>query len=80
MGEDDPISSAVYSIFREFGNLRVQIDPEKDLYTELGLESNGLMSILIEIEEQFEITIDDNQLINSRTINEIVALVRSAIR
>ena len=79
VSKNDTIFLTIFSIFRDFGNLKVEIDPEMDLYTELGLESNGLMSILVELEEHFEITIDDYKLINARTFNEIVALVRSSI-
>lgn len=44
---------------------------------ELGVDSIVIMSIIVEIEEELNITLDDNKLMNLQTIQDLINLIDS---
>jgi acyl carrier protein len=68
----------VVAIIESCGKLRGPIPPDKDLYTDLGVESVNAISILLALEGRFRTTIDDARFIEARTLNGLVNLVAEA--
>ncbi len=66
----------IIAILKEIGKIEGDIPPESDIYTELGVESVNAISILLALEDKFNISIDDNAYIQARTLTKLVELVR----
>ena len=64
-------------ILKEIGKIEGDIPPESDIYTDLHVESVNAISILLALEEKFNISIDDNAYIQARTLTKLIELVRS---
>lgn len=77
MSQSNDTHEALIQILREYGELSGEIPPDKDLHTELGVKSVNFISILVAMEEKFEISIDDNQFTQARTLSALTDLVAS---
>lgn len=65
----------VISILKEVGKIEGDIPQDSDIYSELGVESVNSISILLALEEKFNLAIDDNEFIKARTLSKLVSLV-----
>ncbi len=77
MHTDETITKSIISILEEVGKIEGEIPKESDIYAELGVESVNSISILLALEKKFDITIDDNEFIQARTLTKLVDLVRT---
>ena len=78
MHSDETIIKSITEILQSVGKIESEILPESDIYTELGVESVNSISILLTLEEKFDIVIDDNAFIQARTLTKLVELVRAS--
>ena len=76
MSTDGNIQADVLSIIEPFIKNGKDVDLEKDLYSDLGVESVNAIQILLTLEENFAISIDDNDFIKARSAQQIIALVQ----
>lgn len=65
----------VLSIVQTYGKLKGPIAADRDLYSELGVESVNAISILLALETRFHTPIDDARFIEARTLDGLVELV-----
>lgn len=47
---------------------------------ELGVDSIAVMSIIVEIENEFKITLDDNKLINLKTAKDLIDAIEDSLK
>jgi len=56
------------------------IKPESELVSELGLTSFQLVEMCAQLEEEFDIDIDENELPNIITVNDMAAVLDKEIK
>lgn len=78
MPDISDIRKDVVSIVETCGKLAGPIPPDKDLYSDLGVESVNAISILLALEGRLGTTIDDTRFVEARTLNGLVDLVAEA--
>lgn len=57
-----------------------EVKPETNLNEDLGSDSIGLLELVMEIEEEFDLEIDDTQLGDIKTVQDIVDSIEEAIK
>lgn len=57
-----------------------EVKPETNLNENLGSDSIGLLELVMEIEEEFDLEIDDTQLGDIKTVQDIVDSIEEAIK
>ncbi len=80
MSDTSDIRKDVMSIIETCGKLAGPIPPDKDLYSDLGVESVNAISILLALESRLGMTIDDMRFVEARTLNRLVDLVAQTKR
>ncbi len=75
MSDISDIRKDVVSIVETCGKLAGPIPPDKDLYSDLGVESVNAISILLALESRLGTAIDDTRFVEARTLNGLVDLV-----
>jgi len=63
----------VTEVIRDVGKLR-NLSPAQDFYTE-GVSSVTALSLLLQIEEKFQVSVPDDRFIQCRTANQLAALL-----
>jgi acyl carrier protein len=69
----DPMDRIAHHV-RQIGTIE-QIDPDRDFY-EAGFSSVGALTLLLELETEFELNIPDEEFIAARTVRALGALIR----
>ncbi len=75
---NDKLTDEVAQLIKSTCNLDEEIPLDKDLYSEVGIESTNALSILLMLEEKFGISIDDSQFIHARTLGKLVNIIQGA--
>ncbi len=75
MTDINNIRKDVMAIVETSGKLAGPIPPDKDLYSDLGVESVNAISILLALENRFSVTIDDARFVEARTVNKLADLI-----
>ena len=57
-----------------------EVKPETNLNEDLGSDSIDLLELVMEIEEEFDLEIDDTQLGDIKTVQDIVDSIEEAIK
>ena len=76
MSTDENIQTGVLSIIEPYIKNGKDVDLEKDLYSDLGVESVNAIQILLTLEENFGISIDDNDFIKARSTLQVIELIQ----
>lgn len=71
------IEEKVISILEELSG-KTELNKEERLQEELGLDSLSMVGLLVEIEETFEITLDESDMnpYDLNTVNDVIGLVQ----
>jgi acyl carrier protein len=69
----DPMDRIAHHV-RQIGTIE-QLDPDRDFY-EAGFSSVGALTLLLELETEFELNIPDEEFIAARTVRALGALIR----
>lgn len=78
---ESPVYQAVCSSIRDVADHKISEDeltPERELLTDLGIDSLRLLELAALIEKKFGVVIDENDLITVTTIADLVKLVEDA--
>ncbi len=75
MDDEERIRKDVLSIVQTYGKVKGIPPLDRDLYTDLGIESVNAISILLALESRFHMHIDDARFIEVRTAGGLVDLV-----
>ena len=57
-----------------------EINDESDLFNDLGVDSLKVIDIVTEIERTYKAEVKDSQLINFRTVKDLVNIVRESLK
>ncbi|MDX9857812.1 MAG: phosphopantetheine-binding protein [candidate division Zixibacteria bacterium] len=69
------IQQEIVAVIRDVGNLSGDIPSDKDLYSELGVESVNSIHLLLALEDKFGVSIDDTQFVRARTVAGLTNLI-----
>lgn len=71
------IEARVRAVVRRVAHFEGAFSSTADLFGELGLKSVVALDLLLSLEEEFGISIADEAFSNARTLDDLMALVRS---
>lgn len=77
--EMDSIEQTLCEVLAETVALGGPVDAETDLLDGLALASAQVMEFIMEVEDRFEIVIEQEALADVRTIGQLAAAVREAL-
>lgn len=60
---------------KNFVGLGIEISPEMDLINQLAIDSIKLLNLVMEIEDEFDISIPISSLVDIRTVNDFSNLI-----
>ena len=60
---------------KQFSAPDVEITPEMDLINQLAIDSVKLLNLIMEIEDEFDITVPINALADVQTVHELASLI-----
>ena len=75
MGKEQLISKLSDYLRETLRRKDLQINPEDNLLEKTGLDSMGAIEFIIKLEEEFDISIDDNEAERIQTLNRVAELV-----
>ncbi len=55
-----------------------KVKPESDIIKELGLDSLDIVDMLMKVEETFGVTIDDSDVVEMKTVADVVRFIENA--
>lgn len=55
-----------------------KVKPESDIIKELGLDSLDIVDMLMKVEEIFGVTIDDSDVVEMKTVADVVRFIENA--
>ena len=55
-----------------------KVKPESDIIKELGLDSLDIVDMLMKMEETFGVTIDDSDVVEMKTVADVVRFIENA--
>ena len=55
-----------------------KVKPESDIIKELGLDSLDIVDMLMKVEETFGVTIDDSDVVEMKTVADVVHFIENA--
>jgi acyl carrier protein len=58
---------------------RVAIQPDTHLIDELGIDSARMIDIVLDVEDTFNITVDDNEIHQTKTFGDLLRIVSSKV-
>ena len=71
----DEILQRLYHHLKKFCSPDVQITPETDLINELAIDSVKLLNLIMEVEDEFDISVPLNALADVQTVHELATLI-----
>jgi acyl carrier protein len=69
------IQSQLRAMIARLARIDADFRSDADVFRELGLESAAALDLLLQIEEDFDVAIDDEAFGNTRTLEQMTALV-----
>lgn len=69
----------LYALLRPFVGAEQDLTESTDLVSELGLTSLKIMDLLMEIEDQFDVTVPLNRLPEVRTVGDLAAMLEKLV-
>ncbi|MGI9372331.1 MAG: acyl carrier protein [Hyphomicrobiales bacterium] len=75
--QDQEIFDNVVELLKPFNTENIELTPETDISGDLNIDSVSVMDFVMEIEDKFDIDIPLNLLSETRTISEMIDVVKS---
>jgi acyl carrier protein len=69
------ILQKLYHHLRQFTDPDVEITPQTDLINQLAIDSVKLLNLIMEIEDEFDISVPINALADVQTVHELANLI-----
>ena len=73
----DEVLREIARIAKEELGVSREPKPSDDLLTDLQLDSVGLLTLVVGLEDRFQVTLDEEDAANVRTVQDLAALVVS---
>lgn len=80
MAQHEDIQPILGELLAQVTGYAGKLRPETDLLDELALDSAQVMEFVMEVEDRFEIVIEQERLAEVRTIGQLADIVRSALK
>ncbi len=74
---DQEIFDAVTELLGQFNAESIELKPETDISGDLNIDSVSVMDFVMEVEDKFDIDIPLNLLSETRTIAELINVVKT---
>lgn len=76
----DELVNEVRSLIREHSDEGLDITEKSELVADLGIDSLGVMEVVADIEDKFDMTIADNELREVATMGDVVAAIEGRLK
>ncbi|PLX42467.1 MAG: phosphopantetheine-binding protein [Hyphomicrobiales bacterium] len=77
--DDDTIFQEVRRLLQPFNAKNIELSLETDMTTDMQIDSVSVMDFIMEVEDRFDIDIPLNLLADTRTLQELVTVIRNQI-
>jgi acyl carrier protein len=79
MRERQEIVSKVCQFLQQVAGSAVSITPETNIAEELSLDSVKVLDLVMELEDEFDISVPLNLMVDVQTVNDLVDLIEKVI-
>jgi len=76
----EAVAAEIKSVIEEHADEPVELSDSTELVADLGIDSLGVMEVVADIEDKFDITIADADLREVATFGEVVAAIETKLR
>jgi acyl carrier protein len=76
---DDDIFNELCRLLQPYNSDRVALEPVTDISADLNIDSVSVMDFVMEVEDKYDIDIPLNVLSETRTMTDLVGVVRARI-
>ena len=77
--DDKEIFEELCRLLAPFNSEGIELKPETDISADLNIDSVSVMDFVMEVEDKYEIDIPLNVLSETRTMNDLIEVVRGRI-
>jgi acyl carrier protein len=77
---DDEIFQDLCVLLAPYNTDGVDLQPDTDISADLNIDSVSVMDFVMEVEDKYDMDIPLNVLTETRTMNDLVAVVRGGIK
>ncbi len=64
----------------ELGKDRNEVTLESDIIKDLGLDSLDIVTLIMAVEDEYGFTADDDEIVNLKTIGDVVKYIENATK
>ena len=64
----------------ELGKDRNQVTLESDIIKDLGLDSLDIVTLIMAVEDEYGFTADDDEIVNLKTVGDVVKYIENATK
>lgn len=64
----------------ELGKDRNEVTLESDIIKDLGLDSLDIVTLIMAVEDEYGFTADDDEIVNLKTVGDVVKYIENATR
>lgn len=76
----DKVVAEVSSVIREHTDTATDLTEQTELVADLGIDSLGVMEVVADIEDNFDMTIGDSELRDVATLGDVVRAIEGRLR
>ena len=76
---DDQMFNELCKLLEPFNTEGVKLKPDTDIATDLNIDSVSVMDFVMEVEDKYDIDIPLNVLSETRTMNDLIAVVQDRV-
>lgn len=80
MWTSDKIRDELIALFRQHAQPGTDIKASSHLVADLGIDSLGVMEVIADIEDKFQLSIPDESLQGLETIGDVVASIEAKLK
>jgi len=80
MATDDEIFAALCRLIQPFNSEDVRLEKKTDIAADLNIDSVSVMDFIMEVEDEFDIDIPLNVLGETRTLNDLLDVVKNCVK
>lgn len=64
----------------ELGKDRNEVTLESDIIKDLGLDSLDIVTLIMAVEDEYGFTVDDDEIVNLKTVGDVVKYIENATK
>lgn len=76
----EKVLAEVQDVIREHAEVDVDLTEKTELVADLGIDSLGVMEVVAEIEDKFDMTIADSELRDVATLGDVVKAIEIRLK